>query len=308
MNLAHLHLLLNHVPTVGTILAVGLLVYALVRKDQALERVTLGLFCVIALVAVLAYLTGNAARVVIAQEPGLSEELITAHQDAAMRGLVFMMITGALSWLGLWQFRYQSKLMRLNTLAVLIVSVVTIALMAQAATLGGEIRHPEIRISDAVPGEPSWFSATTVATLVNEYPLVWSISETLHFIGLSLLFGVASVVSLRMLGLMKNVPFDPMRLLPLGLLGFGLNLITGMVFFIATPGQYTENIAFYWKMALMLVAIGNILCLMVFDEAWKVAPGDDAPRSAKLLAASTMVLWIGVIYFGRMLPFMGNSF
>jgi hypothetical protein len=61
-------------------------------------------------------------------------------------------------------------------------------------------------------------------------------------------------------------------------------------------------------MALMLVAIGNILCLMVFDEAWKVAPGDDAPRSAKVLAASTMVLWIGVIYFGRMLPFMGNSF
>jgi hypothetical protein len=94
----------------------------------------------------------------------------------------------------------------------------------------------------------------------------------------------------------------------MGLLGFGLNLITGMLFFIATPGQYTENIAFYWKMVLMLVAVGNILCLMVFDDAWKVGPGDDAPRLAKFLAGSTLVLWIGVIYFGRMLPFIGNSF
>jgi hypothetical protein len=81
-----------------------------------------------------------------------------------------------------------------------------------------------------------------------------------------------------------------------------------MLFFIATPGQYTENIAFYWKMVLMLVAGGNILALMVFDDAWKLGPGDDAPRLAKLLAGSTLVLWVGVMYFGRMLPFIGNSF
>jgi hypothetical protein len=36
--------------------------------------------------------------------------------------------------------------------------------------------------------------------------------------------------------------------------------------------------------------------------------GETAPPFVKMLAASQIVLWIGVIYFGRMLPYIGNAF
>jgi len=36
--------------------------------------------------------------------------------------------------------------------------------------------------------------------------------------------------------------------------------------------------------------------------------GEDAPRLIKILAASQIFLWVGVIYFGRMLPYIGDSF
>jgi hypothetical protein len=34
INLAHLHLLLNHIPTVGTVVALGLLLLAFARRNE----------------------------------------------------------------------------------------------------------------------------------------------------------------------------------------------------------------------------------------------------------------------------------
>lgn len=315
MNLAHLHLLLNHFPTVGTVIGLGLFLLSLVRKNDDLKRASLGVFCLIALLAIPVYQSGRAAEDIIEDSPGVSEALIETHQDAALLATVFMEMTGAFAWLGLWQFRRMSRAGRWNSPAVLLFSVITVALMARAATLGGEIRHEEIRASQdvaateaAATAEPALLTAAAVASFVNENPWVWSTSETVHFIGLCFLFGAVSLVNLRMLGMMKNVSFVPLHLLPLGLVGFAMNVFTGMLFFIATPGQYTENVAFYWKMIFMLIGGINILYLMMFDEAWAVKPGDDAPITAKVVAGSTIFMWTGVIYFGRMLPFLGNSF
>ncbi len=97
-------------------------------------------------------------------------------------------------------------------------------------------------------------------------------------------------------------------MLPLGILGFAINSMTGMLFFIATPGQYTQNVAFFWKIVLVMLAGVNLLYLTMFDEPWALGPGDDAPLTSKVIAASAIFLWIGVIYCGRMLPFIGNSF
>ena len=91
------------------------------------------------------------------------------------------------------------------------------------------------------------------------------------------------------------------------LAGFSINLVTGMVFFIATPTQYTTNVAFYWKIVFMLLAGINVLYL-TFDESWALPEGVDAPLTAKVVAGARIFLWLGVIFFGRMLPFIGNSF
>jgi len=39
-----------------------------------------------------------------------------------------------------------------------------------------------------------------------------------------------------------------------------------------------------------------------------LGPGDDAPALAKVIAGTSLFLWLAVMYMGRMLPYIGNSF
>jgi len=60
----------------------------------------------------------------------------------------------------------------------------------------------------------------------------------------------------------------------------------------------------------IVTALEKVRCELcrIFEEAWAVRSGDDAPFKAKIIAAVTIFLWVGVIYLGRMMPFIGGSF
>lgn len=310
--LPHVHLLLNHVPTVGTAIALGLLILTLVRKHDALRRVSLELFCLIALITLPAYLSGVGTQLRLEEEmPELSVALMQRHHDAAVLASILMLLTGGFAWLGLWQFRRISRQTNVNLGAVLLLSALTMVMMARAATMGGEIRHPEILLDQSAVMELTtggWLSAQSIAALVNERVWLWPAMETLHFIGLGLLFGVIVVVNGRMLGMLTQTSFSALhRLLPWAALGLGVNIVTGTMFVIANPGQYANGV-FYWKMGLLVLAGVNLIYLTVFDGPWEVGAGDKAPLRVKAMAASAIVLWVGVMYFGRMLPFLGDAF
>jgi hypothetical protein len=137
---------------------------------------------------------------------------------------------------------------------------------------------------------------------------VWISSETLHFVGLSLLVGIVLMIDLRALGVLPAASFTALeRLLPWAALGFAVNIVTGMLFFVARPDFYTENPAFYWKLLFVLLASANTLYFF-FDEGWTTNPGSDVRLVTKVVAASALALWVGVMYWGSMLPFIGNSF
>jgi hypothetical protein len=257
-------------------------------------------------------MTGYSAQKAIKDRPDVSAPLIEQHQSAALLALIFMEATGVLAWFGLWQARKPSAAAGWNAPVVLLLSVVTIGLMASAANIGGEISHPEIMAAGEAPGgtlAPAGLTSARISHFQFAHPWAWPMLETLHFIGLSLLFGVVLAGNLRILGFMKNAPFvDVHRLLPWGVWGFVINSVTGMMFFAGASGQYIENVAFHLKVMFMLLAGANVLYLTLFDEVWALGPGDNAPLSAKLVAASQVFLWIGVIYFGRMLPYLGDAF
>ena len=312
INFVHMHLLLNHVPTVGTIVAVGVLLLAFAKRSDEMTRGALALFFSIALVSLPTYMTGYSAQNAIKTRPGISGDLIQRHQAAALVALIFMEAPGVVAWFGLWQGRKANGASRWTAPVVLLLATITIGLMASAANLGGAITHPEILAPGEVPTAaiaPRSFMTPNIGHFQFTHPFAWPMLESLHFVGLCLLFGVVLAGNLRILGFMKNASFaDVHRLLPWGVWGFVINSVTGMMFFAGAAGQYIDNPAFHLKVLLMLLAGANVLYLTLFDDVWALGPGEHAPVSARVMAASQVCLWIGVIYFGRMLPYIGNAF
>jgi hypothetical protein len=202
--------------------------------------------------------------------------------------------------------------------AATVLAIVALVIMSRAATLGGDIRHPEIRADVSAasepPGDPERFVASKISAIMVNSPWAWPASETIHFLGLSLTFGVLMAVNLRILGVMKRVPFTEVhRLLPWGMLGFGANLITGMLFFIGQPGQYIDSSPFYWKVVFLMIAGANFLYLTVFRKAWPSVSREgvepwDASLTDKAMAVVSLFSWLAVLYGGRMLPFIGHAF
>jgi uncharacterized membrane protein len=306
----HIHLLLNHFPTVAFAVALGLLIFAVIGKSEELKEASLVILFLLAVLAIPTYVSGNAAQAAIMNTEGVSQARISDHESAALVGFIFMEITGFIAWLGLWQARLIKRIAAWCAPAVLVSAILTFLLMANAANLGGEIRHPELfGNGDAASQSAGSTFARAVGSFVTNNTSVWPTCETLHFVGLSLLFAVVLIVDLRMLGMAKSISFSALyQLLPFGMLGFVLNLITGMMFFISTPGQYIKGYAFAWKMVFVVLGGINVLYFMLFDEPWHVGAGDDAPLTSKLVAASAIVVWVGVLFWGHMLPFIGQAF
>jgi hypothetical protein len=158
-----------------------------------------------------------------------------------------------------------------------------------------------------------WLHSTRLSWAVaGGIPWIWPLCETLHFMGLALLVGVVGVLDLRMLGMAKQLPLGPIqRLMPWAVLGFTINLVTGFLFFVGDPAQYLHNVAFAWKLIFIGAAGVNVILFYVtglYRRVDSVGAGHDVPLAAKLAAATSLFLWIGVMYWGRMLPFIGNAF
>jgi hypothetical protein len=124
--------------------------------------------------------------------------------------------------------------------------------------------------------------------------------------GMAVLFGVLLLLTVRIFGIGRAVPFAAFhRLLPLGVLGFSINVVTGMLFFIADSGRYTAMTnSFFPKMALIAIGGTAVLYFTIFDRPWKLKPGADAGVSSKVVAAATVLMWSGVIIYGRLLPYL----
>jgi hypothetical protein len=95
-----------------------------------------------------------------------------------------------------------------------------------------------------VDGFVAWLEATALSRAVVGHGWIWPLCETIHFIGLSLVLGIAGFFDLRLMGFLKRVPLAAVRdLTPLAVVGFALNLATGLAFFIGMPHQYVRNVA-----------------------------------------------------------------
>ena len=142
----------------------------------------------------------------------------------------------------------------------------------------------------------------------------WPLCETIHFIGLALLIGGVGMFDLRILGMGKGLPIPAVkRLLPWGVFGFALCVLTGTGFVLGMRANLgkssydvlTTDVWLQLKLLFMFFAGINLLVFYLTGMSRAVdhlGPNDDAPRLAKIITGTSLFLWLGVIYFGRLIP------
>jgi hypothetical protein len=146
---------------------------------------------------------------------------------------------------------------------------------------------------------------------ISDYDWAWPVAEMIHFMGMALLIGSIGLLDFRILGLGKGLPIAKLEsLVPIGIVAFFANLATGILFVLVNPSggpvAYLTNTAFQIKLILILLAGLNAIAFYVAGVSRQLAtlgPDDAAPANAKLIALVSLVLWIGVIIFGRLIMY-----
>ncbi|HVZ60137.1 MAG TPA: DUF6644 family protein [Terriglobales bacterium] len=155
-----------------------------------------------------------------------------------------------------------------------------------------------------------WLQSTWPSQWIQQSTWVWPFCETLHFVGLTLLIGLAGVFDLRLMGFLKRVPMVAvMEFMPWAVAGFFINLVTGTIFFIGHPELYSGNPAWWGKVTSLLIAGFNAIFFQIALSKKMLAaePGQEVPFAFKAVGAISLLAWFGVLYFGRMLPYLGGG-
>lgn len=145
MNWAHLHLAVNHIPVLGTLLVFVLLCVAILRRSDELKKVCLWGFAALMIVSIPIKFTGDFAYEAVAKSEWIEASIVSAHEEAANQATTGMFVVGLLAGLGLFLMRKVRSVPRWLMGTLFVTTFATFLLMARAANFGGRIRHTEIR-------------------------------------------------------------------------------------------------------------------------------------------------------------------
>ena len=143
MNPTHIHLLLNHFPIVGTLIGSAILLYSIIKKQDAGKITGTFIIVIMAIIAIPVLLTGEPAEGSVKHLSGISKALIHDHEEASEKAFWLMEITGVFSLLAIVLYKIKSTFTPKAFLVAFAFSAITFFAMAWAGNLGGKIRHPE---------------------------------------------------------------------------------------------------------------------------------------------------------------------
>ena len=155
LNAAHVHLLLNHLPVLGSIFGTILLAWAVWRRKDESTRVALVVLTLVALASIGTYLSGEPAEEIVERLDGFSDPVMESHEEAALPANIAAIVLGLSALGGVILYRAR-PVARRYSMVVLVLAVVTAALMSWTALLGGQVRHTEVRPADAAVVAPAY--------------------------------------------------------------------------------------------------------------------------------------------------------
>lgn len=153
-----------------------------------------------------------------------------------------------------------------------------------------------------------WLETTAPAAAMREGLWLYPAVEVVHILGFVLLVGAAAMFDLRLLGVARALDIRALArfLLTWSWLGLAVVVPSGLLLFSAHATETMANPAFQLKLALIAAAGLNVLWLhrgvLRAADAW--IAGEAPPRRARVAAAASLLLWVGVITCGRLLAYL----
>lgn len=149
--------------------------------------------------------------------------------------------------------------------------------------------------------------ASGLGRFMREALYAYPAAEALHIAGLALLFGSIAIVDLRLLGLGRRVPVQPLVAfaVPWSITGFLIAAGAGLLMFTAHAEEFLTQPVFMLKMGLILA--GGVNAAMLHAGPLQNAAREaDAlpPARVRVAAGVSLLLWLGVIACGRMLAYL----
>lgn len=154
-------------------------------------------------------------------------------------------------------------------------------------------------------GTAAWLDAIGVGPWARGSGLVYPVANTLHLLGLVMLVGGIGVVDLRVAGLWRAIPIEPLSraLTPAAIAGLVVMAASGVVLFAADGQSLAGSEIFRTKLVLIALALGNAAA---FRWRWgdRIGGwGNRVPAAARVMAAVSIVLWLTVAGFGRWIAY-----
>jgi hypothetical protein len=136
-------------------------------------------------------------------------------------------------------------------------------------------------------------------------PVLYPAAEILHIMGFVLLVGSIAVLDLRLLGIGRMIPIQPLArmLLPLSRLGFVVAIAMGFLLFSADAAHVVRNPAFQTKLLLIAAALINVVIAHAISWRRIAGWGGEAPADAKATALASLLLWLSVLTAGRLIAY-----
>jgi hypothetical protein len=152
--------------------------------------------------------------------------------------------------------------------------------------------------------------ATGLSTWLRESPSVWAFPTvlTLHTLGLGLILGGSSIISLRILGSAPRMPLKPLeKLFPIIWTGFAINAASGLLLLVKAATTAGISVLFWTKIGIIVLAMIVVVRMRAAVFGDPEVDNRAISGKAKALAVASIALWTAAIVAGRLLAYVGPT-
>jgi hypothetical protein len=154
----------------------------------------------------------------------------------------------------------------------------------------------------------TWLYNTELADTIRENGMLFPWVESVHVLAITLVLGSIAAVELRLLGLAslgRPVTRLVREVLPITWVAFAVAVITGGLMFASNAVEYSRNFSFQMKMLLLVLAAINMLVFhrVTYRSVGRWNETRRTPFGARFAGGFSLLVWIGVVAFGRWIGF-----